>query len=416
MFFLAIRQLVSRKRQTILTTLGIVLGTAAYVAISGIMLGFQSFIVEQLLNNDSHIRISSKEKPIFAHSLDSDFFSEKESVNWLSPPSGRKDNAKIEHPQGWFERLDHDSHVVAYSPQLSIQAIVRRGKVVQGARLMGSDVFIQEKVTNIKDYMIEGKFQDIGYSGNKIIVGDGFLTKMGARVSETVYISSGKGMPVPFKIVGAFRLGIKTLDEGMMFGALGDVQKVNQTPSQISDIAIKLSDVSLAGELANSWASISQDKVQSWDQANANFMSIFRTQDIVRNSMTVSITIVACFGIYNILNMLVNQKKREIAILRSIGYESKDIQKLFLIQGIILGILGGVFGMLIGYIACRYFGTIKATEGTLSGKGGYMLVSYDIVIYLKAFSLAFASSTIASFLPARAAGKFTPIDIIRSEG
>ncbi len=416
MLFLAIRQLVSRKRQTVLTTLGIVLGTAAYVAISGIMLGFQTFIVEQLLNNDSHIRISSKERPIFAHTLDPDFFEEKESVSWLSPPSGRKDNAKLEHPQGWFERLDHDPHVVAYSPQLVIQAIVRRGKIVQGVSLLGSDVSVQEKVTNIKEYMIEGKFSDIGNGGNKIVVGQGLLTRIGARVSETVYITSGKGLPIPFKIAGAFRLGIKNIDEGVIFGALGDVQKVNQTPSQISTIAVKLSDVSLAGEISNNWSSISQDKVQSWDQANANFMSIFRTQDIVRNSMTVSITIVACFGIYNILNMLVNQKKREIAILRSIGYESKDIQKLFLIQGIILGVLGGLFGLLIGHLACRYYGTIKSSDGMLSGKGGYMLVSYNIMIYVKAFSLAFASSAIASFLPARAAGKFTPIDIIRSEG
>lgn len=399
-----------------LTTLGIILGTAAYVAISGIMLGFQNFIIEQLLNNDSHIRISSKEKPIFAHSLDSDFFEKNEIVKWLSPPSGRKDNAKIEYPQGWFDRLNTDSNVAAYSPQLIIQAIIRRGKVAQGINMIGADVSLQEKVTNIREYMAEGKFSDIGNSGNKIVAGSSLLTKIGARVSETVFITSGKGHPIPFKIAGSFRLGIKNIDEGVIFSALGDVQKVNQTPSQISTIAVKLKNVSLAGKIADNWASTGQDKVQSWDQANANFMSIFRTQDILRNSMTVSITIVACFGIYNILNMLVNQKKREIAILRSIGYESKDIQKLFLIQGIVLGLFGGIFGLFIGYLACRYYGTIKSADGMLSGKGGYMLVSYDIAIYIKAFMLAFFSSAIASFLPARAAGKFTPIDIIRSEG
>jgi len=416
MLFLALRYLLSRRRQTFLTMLGILLGTAGYVVISGIMLGFRLFIIDQLINNDAHIRISSREEPITEHSLDQDFFGDARHVFWISPPSGRRDNPQIEYAQGWFDRLDGDPRVLAYSPQFNVQALFRRAKISQTARLIGCDPAKQERITDIQRYMLNGKFSDIGQSGNRIVVGDGLLQNLGARVSENVLISVGKGNVVPFKIVGVFHIGMKTIDETTAFGSLNDVQKANLTPSQISDIAVRLADVGEALPLAQSWASTSRDKVQSWDQANSGMLSVFKTQDIVRNSMTLTILVVAGFGIYNILNMMVNQKKREIAILRSIGYEARDIILLFLVQGLILGATGGLTGMALGFAICKYLGTITVDPGRLIGGGGSMMISYLPSIYANGFLLAFGSAVLASLFPARSAAKLLPIEIIRSEG
>jgi len=411
---LALRHLLARKRQTFFIALGIVLGTAAYVAISGMMLGFQSFIIDQLVNNDSHIRIRAKEELITSESLKGMLGREGDWVFWQIPPSGRRDSETLEYPAGWFARLDNHPSVLAYSPQLSAQVLYRRGKISQTGRLIGSNPQQQSKVTTIQDFMIEGKFSDIGQSGNRIIMGVGLLQKLGARVGENISVSVGRGNPQPFRIVGSFRIGIQTVDDTSSFGALGDVQKVNQTPSRISDIAIRLTDVSSAGILANQWSSLTADKVQSWDQANENIMSVFKTQDLVRNTMTMAILIVAAFGIYNVLSILVTQKRREIAILRSMGFESKDILSLFLYQGLILGIIGGVVGLLAGYIICRYMETLPVPSGRI-GRTGNMLVSFDLKIYLGGFALAFFSASLASLLPARAAGRLSPMDIIRSE-
>ena len=142
-------------------------------------------------------------------------------------------------------------------------------------------------------------------------------------------------------------------------------------------------------------------------------MSVFTTQDIVRNSMTVSILIVAGFGIYNILSMAVNHKRREIAILRSIGFESKDIVQLFLTQGVILGAIGGAVGCVVGFVLCKIMESIQITDHGLGGN--HMLVVYFVGIYIRGFFLAFLSSSVASFLPAQAAGRLSPIDVIRSE-
>lgn len=413
MYFLAIRQLLSRKRQTILTLLGIVLGTAAYVAISGMMLGFQTFIVDQLVNNDSHIRISARQEPIDAEALSQVLFGE-DLVRWQAPPSGRRENSKIQNPAGWFARLDGDPRVAAYSEQLVLQALVTRGTRSRSARLVGSRPERQLQVTNIDKYMVSGKFREIS-SGNRIVVGEGLLKKLGAHLGESILIGVGRSERMSFKIAGTFRLGVSSIDDGTIFTSVSDVQKLNGTPSQLSDIAVRLFNVSLASALATGWKQTSPDKVESWDQSNSGILSVFTTQDIVRNSMTVSILIVAGFGIYNILSMVINQKRKEIGILRSMGFEPSDISKLFLIQGVLLGALGGVVGLGVGYLACKGIGTIPVDKERLLG-GGTMLVNYGIGIYVKGYFLAFGSALVASFLPAWNAGRFQPIDIIRSEG
>lgn len=414
MLFLALRHLLSKRRQTLLTLVGILMGTAAYVAISGMMMGFQTFIIDQLVNNDAHLRITAREELVTEESMRDAFFPPGTLVQWLVPPSGRRDYARIEYPQGWFERLDADPRVVAYSPQIVSQVIVTRAKATASGRLIGSDPTRQVHVTNIEDYMLEGKFSDLGQTGNRVVVGDGLLRKLGARVSETLLISVGKGSPTPFKVVGRFLLGVKGIDDTTLFGALHDVQNANFMPSQITDIAVRLSDVTAAAQISDHWAALSPEKVQSWDQSNGGILSVFKTQDIVRNSMTVSILIVAGFGIYNILSMAVSQKRREIAILRSIGYEPRDILKLFFFQGLILGALGGLVGVLFGYGISLFMSTLEVSPNRGLGTGKLM-VSFSPLIYVKAFFLAFAASSIAAFLPARAAGRLTPIDIIRSE-
>ena len=414
MWFLALRHLTSRKKQTALTLLGILLGTAAYVVISGLLIGFQDFIVNQLVDNDAHVRISAREELLTPASLNAAFFGDSTIVKWSKPPAGRKDNPYILSPGTWMERLEKDSQVAGAAAQMEVQVIANRGKVTSTAKFLGSDPEQQKKVSNIENYMLSGKLADIGTSGNRVIVARDLLETVGAVHGEMIYLSAGKGAPQPFRVVGVFRIGVKAVDSTMIIGAIGDAQKINQTPSRVTSIAVRLKDVRKARELASGWNALSQEKAESWDQANQGLMSVFSMQDVVRNAMTISILIVASFGIYNILSLAISHKKREIAILRSMGYEPGDISRLFLTQGVFLGGVGGFVGLVLGLFLCLYLGTIDVSSNRGLG-GDKLFMSYAWDIYFKAFFLAIASSTIASFLPARAAGKMEPIDILRSE-
>jgi len=409
MWFLAIRHLTSRQRQTIITISGVALGVSAFVAFSNIMLGFQEYIINQLVNNDSHVRISKREENIEEHSMDKIYYPDAEHVFWIKPPSGNRDATQIENPLAWFERLKRDPRVLAYSSQLQTQVFYTYGGVTRAGKMIGSDPHKQIRISNIRDYMKQGDFLKIGASGNKIVAGDSLLKKMGARVGDSLLISTGKRTGIPFKIIGAFHFGIMGLDDTVTFGALSDVQNVNLTPSQISDIALRLTDVNMASEFATDYSQFSKDKVQSWDQANANILSVFTMQNMIRNFITTSIMIVAAFGIYNILNILVNQKRKDIGILRSMGFDGPDIRNLFLIQGLILGTCGGAIGLLVGHGISLFMGTLQ-----IGGMIDRMIISYNPQIYIMGFVVATLASAFSSFLPARAAGKLKPIDIVRS--
>ncbi len=416
MLFLAIRHLVARKKQTTLTLLGIVFGSMAFVAISGFMLGFQYFLLDQLINNDAHIRISAREDRVDHEVANKDLYSKLDKnglVSWVVDPSGTRSNPKIENPQGWAEILKKDPRVEAYSPQFSAQVLFSVGAIAANGKLIGSEPDMQVRVTNIQSYIKSGRFEDISSGGNRIIVGTGLLKKLGSGDGSTIFVSNGRDKPVPFKVIGTFETGGRQIDDTTAFGALIDVQKLAGQPNEINNMAVRLIDFNRARETAHDWQPLSPDKVESWDEINAAFLNVFRIQDAMRYMMIATILLVAGFGIYNILNVVVTQKKKEIAILRSIGYEPSDILQLFFLQGIILGVVGSIIGLILGYVACLGIEQISFGGGPMGG-GTMMKVSFDPMIYLRAFLFGSLAAAFASLMPARSAGRLTPIDIIRS--
>ncbi|OGX05557.1 MAG: hypothetical protein A2Z88_09120 [Omnitrophica WOR_2 bacterium GWA2_47_8] len=414
MIFLALRYLFARPRQTVLTLLGIFLGTAAYVSISGFMLGFRGYLVDQLINNDAHVHISAREEFLTDHSLDGSFYDRLYShVFWDPAPSGRKDSNMVENPQQWYQRLKADPRVEAYSPQLTASVIFSNGTAEAPATLIGCDPAQQVKVTTIGTYVVEGDFSDLIVGGDRVVIGSELQRRLGIKVSQNVMVSLSNGPPTPFKVVAVFKTGNK-LTDSLAYGALNDVQKVNRTPNHVNKIAVRLYDHTQSAALAKSWSKISLERVESWDQVNANIFDVFRIQDAVRFMSVGAVIIVAGFGIYNVLNMMVMHKRKDIAILRSMGYGKDDIISLFFSQGLILGVTGTLLGLVFSYFFCRYLQTIPFGGGPFGSGTGHLMVSFDPRIYIQSATLGLLSSSIASILPASSAGKLTPIEIIRA--
>jgi len=409
MIFLALRYLLARKKQSILTLLGVALGTAAYVTFSAIMTGFQGFIIDQLVNNDAHVRISARDERKTEQQFQNLFFKSMEHTFWATVPSGQDQASKIDYPLGWYDRLKKDPLVLSFAPQIGAQIVFTKGGFSQGGRLQGVVPDAQVKVTNIENYMLEGSFKSLNIGARRTVIGAGLLRKLGARLNDTILVSTGQSEPIPFKITGVFKLGVMNLDDTYAFANLKDVQTAIKRPSEITDIAIKLIDVDHAQDFAHQYSYFGLDQIKSWDENNANILSVFSLQDFIRSFITIAIMIVASFGIYNILNILVNQKQKDIGILKSMGYDSDNIKLLFLVQGLILGILGGCIGLVIGFSMSGYLSTLK-----ISGMTDRLMVNFSYKIYVTGFLMASLSSIVSSYLPARAASLLKPIDIIRS--
>lgn len=415
MYFLAIRQIFARPQQSILTLLGFMLGTAGYIMFSGIMLGFQVVITDQLVNSDGHIKISPKDEQINERTFEDVFFSDK-NVRWLSPPSGRTDNTRLSNVHGWMEKLSNDSRVTAFTEQLTREVIFVNGKSTAPGRFVGINPAKQPNVTNLKDYVFECEISELSKGGSLAIIGEGLLSKLGAKVGDTISIYIPGRDLTPLKIIGVLRTGNRLVDDVSSYSSISTVQNSTNSSGEISQIIIKIKNIRDAKEIANEWAYFSKDKVESWDEVNESILSVFKTQDIVRNTTTMTIVLVVSFGIYNILNMVVIQKRKEVAILRSIGFTEYDTIQLFIFQGLLLGVLGALLGIFVGALGCYYIDGIPlGSEKDTNFKSVVrtMQISWDIWIYVRGFLIAVVSASIASYIPAKTASTLSPVDIIR---
>ncbi len=415
MIFIALRQLWARKRQTILTLLGVMLGAAAYIAISGILLGFREYLLDQMVNNDAHVRIAAKARLVEETSFDHIFAKKNEMLFWLVPPSGRKDSQKIDNVQEWYQRLREDADVEAFAPQLNVTVLYRKGKVTQNGRVMGIVPSMQTRVAMIEKNILKGTLRELAENGQKIMLGEGLRENLGLRYGDSITVINSRGDKQQFKVSGSFSSGNRQIDESLAYVALSTAQSIAGSPGQVSDIAVRLADVRKSYAKAQQWSNDESAKVQSWEQINASILDVFQVQDMTRYMMSAIILIVAGFGIYNILSIVISQKKREIAILRSVGYESTDILTIFMTQGMLLGFAGGFLGVLLGYVLCWQLSHVTFSSPMTKTKATTMMISFNYLIYVYGFLMALVSTTIASFLPALKAGKMSPIDIIRGQ-
>ncbi|MBP7282983.1 MAG: ABC transporter permease [Leptospiraceae bacterium] len=414
MIFLAFKQLFTRPQQTFLTFIAIVIGTVGYILFTSIMLGFQEYIIEQLVNSDAQVRIAPRDE-IISEETFKDIFFTGSIVQWIKPPSGKTDNSRLDNIQWWYEKLEKDPNVVAFSPQLVRQITFMQGKLLFPAKIIGVIPEAQIKITNTDKYIVEGEsLKNLGNGDSLAIIGANLQSKMGIRVNDIVQAGIPGKQITPLKIIGVIQTGNKMIDDSLCYTSITTLQRITGSPGEISDIVVRVTDVSHAREMAENWSQFTKDKVESWDQANESIMSVFNTQNIIRNTITVVIILIIAFGIYNILNMVVSSKKRDIAILRSIGYEEFDIIMLFLIQGLILGVTGAIFGSILGFFLAQYVSTIEVFKGKNMATGtSHLMVSYNIFIYIKGMSFIIIASLVSSMIPARSAAKISPIEIIR---
>ncbi|MEK6555031.1 MAG: FtsX-like permease family protein [Bdellovibrionota bacterium] len=413
MFFLSWRQLIARKKQSILILLGISLGTLLYVAISGLQLGTRNFISDSLLNNTAHVLISGAERMIDADEVTGVFFPKSRFVRWVLAPFGKREESRLENYNGWYQMLSQDSEVLGFSPRLTTNVILSYRGFTTSVALTGTIPERQRKITSIDKYITEGSFSALSSGSNSIVIGSKVAEDIGARLGQYIQVSSGHGVQYPFKVVGIAHFGNDQVDGSIAFGELGHVQVLAQSPGRVNEIAVALFNIEDATIKASEWKAIGRDKVQDWQEANKIFMEMIAVQDYARYFITSTILLVAAFGIYNVLTIMINQKKREIAILRALGYGPQRILELILYQGLLLGIVGGILGLIFGYLTCVIIGSIDL--GIEIGGSSHLTISYDWKIYVTALTVSIAAAVVASYLPARAASKMTPMDIIRTE-
>jgi lipoprotein-releasing system permease protein len=214
------------------------------------------------------------------------------------------------------------------------------------------------------------------------------------------------------KVVGLFRTGIQNVDQASGFALLKVNQVLQNRPNVVNQILVRLEDVRQAEPLARRIEARFGDRTESWEEQNRNILTVFVIQNAIMYSVVGAILLVAAFGIYNIISTVVFEKTRDIAILKSLGFTEGDIQRLFLVQGIIAGLLGAVAGCLLGALMVEALAQVRFAVDTPAGNDRFILAR-DWRVYAAASLFAVLAAGIAAVIPARRASRLDPVQVVR---
>ncbi|MCX8133237.1 MAG: ABC transporter permease [Roseococcus sp.] len=407
-FDLARGMLRRRRRQTLVSVGGVALGVAFFIAIAALMRGFQGFIIAQLLDVAPHVTIKDETREPPLQPL---LIVEGEGAVAVS---GVRPRERVRGIRAAGEKLALLEAMpgVAAAPVLQGQALLRYGGRDVSAVLTGIDPERHRRVSNIEKDMVAGRLEDLRASANGIILGAELARRLGLGVGDTLGALSPAGVMLSMKVVGLFRTGIQTVDQGNAFILLTVQQVLQDRPNVVNQIALRLDDVTRAEPLAREIEARFGDRTESWEEQNRNILTVFVIQNAIMYSVTGAILLVAAFGIYNIISTVVFEKTRDIAILKSLGFEAGDIQRLFLLQGLVVGVIGALAGSALGALMIEALAQVRFGVATPAGNEGFILAR-DWRIYLVASAFALLASGLAALIPARRASRLDPVQVVR---
>ncbi|MDH5415381.1 MAG: FtsX-like permease family protein, partial [Flavobacteriaceae bacterium] len=205
------------------------------------------------------------------------------------------------------------------------------------------------------------------------------------------------------------------IDAIQSFANLKTVQRIlGEAENYITDINVKLHDIDLAYPLSQKIEQQFDLKAVDIKTANAQFETGTTIRNLITYAVSITLLIVAGFGIYNILNMLIYEKMNDIAILKATGFSGKDVELIFMSQAIIIGLVGGVIGLIIGYILSRIIDNIPFATEALPTVETFP-INYNPWFYVIGITFAMMSTFLAGYLPSQKAKKIDPVTIIRGQ-
>ncbi len=404
--------LLTKMKSTITASLGVTFGIGAYITLVSFMTGLNHMLDDLVLNQTPHIHMYNEIEPSVTQpvSLYEKFDGGLNKVHSIKP---KQSQLKIHNALPILHYLKDQKNVKGATPQLRSQIFYLSGSIELGGNLVGVDIMEEVRLSNIQDNIVEGSPEALRNTENGILLGSGLAKKMSLNVGNRVQISTIKGTVFPLKIVGIYQSGIAEIDNVQSFANLKTVQRILGEPENyITDINIKLHDLAKAAPMARLLEKQFKIKATDINEANAQFETGSNIRNIITYAVSITLLIVAGFGIYNILSMLIYEKMKDIAILKATGFSGKDVQLIFMSQAMIIGVAGGVFGLIIGFFLSRIIDNIPFETEALPTISTFP-VNYNLGYYIIGIVFALISTFIAGYLPSNKARRIDPVRIIR---
>ncbi|MDF1698433.1 MAG: ABC transporter permease [Saprospiraceae bacterium] len=414
LFAIAKTHIFTRIKQSAIAALGVTFGIATFIILVSFMTGLNGLLDGMILNRTPHIHlyneiVPSKKQPVNLW--------EKTSKQWsvVSSVKPKQKQSRIYNALPLIEALKKSDDVYGLTAQVSTQAFYTAGTIELNGLINGVNIMQEAKLFNIDDYIIEGEIKDLHQNDNGIIVGAGVAKKMSAKIGDRIQLVSARGGQLSLKIVAIYQSGLAEIDNVQSYANIKTVQQLmGESSNYITDINIKLHDMDKAFPLAKAYERIYNVTAVDIHTANAQFDTGTTIRNIITYAVSITLLIVAGFGIYNILNMFIYEKMNDIAILKATGFSGNDVMFIFISQALILGLVGGVLGLLFGYSASVLIDNIPFVTEALPTVKTYP-VNFDSSYYLIGMGFAIVSTFFAGYLPAKKAKSIDPVEILRGQ-
>jgi lipoprotein-releasing system permease protein len=405
-FFIGSRYLRTKQKQafisliTVLSIAGVTVGVMALIVVIAVMTGFEYDLKSRILGVESHIVIM-------------------------------RNNGHFSDYRNILEQVENTDGVEAATPFINSQVILRSSLSLSGAVLRGIDPdsagsviknFDKVSLENLKE---TDQRKSTSIAMPTIILGKELAKNLGVMQGDPVYLISPRGMISPighiptmkrFKVAGLFESGMYEYDRSLSYIHIKDAQKILRMGDSVNGIEVRVNNIynarNIAGRIVKElgfqyWA-------RDWMQMNQNLFSALKLEKTVMFIILALIVLVAAFNIASTLIMMVMEKTKDIAILKAMGATDKSIRKIFVFKGIVIGSIGTIFGVCLGFLLCTVLKYYQFIE--LPGDVYYITtlpVKLELLDVVMIASAAMAISFLATLYPARQASKLDPVEAIR---
>jgi lipoprotein-releasing system permease protein len=406
--------LLARWKQTLVAAIGVTFSISMFVTLLSFMNGLNDLLDGLILNRTAHVRIYHEVKPSKKQviNLSNEY---KDSYNFINSIKSSSSRQSIYNTVAIFETLNKDPRILGYAPKINAQVFFTYGTLAITGSINGIEVAAESKLFSFKDYVTAGKAIDLKNVPNSIILGKGLAEKLMANIGDVVQINTTDGNLMRLKVVGVFQSGLKDLDLVQSYTSVATAQKLmGKSNNYLTDIQVKLKDIKQAPKIAKEYALLFDCDAEDIQTANSQFETGSTVRTIISYSVGVVLLIVAGFGIYNILNMLIYEKMDTIAILKATGFSGSDVKKIFIYIALSIGIFGGLLGLLFGFGFSVIIDNIPFNTASLPTIKTFP-VNYKPLFYIIGIVFSLVTTYMAGFFPARKASKIDPVTIIRGK-
>lgn len=413
-FTIAKSLLVARWRQTLVAAVGVTFSITMFITLLSFMSGLNDLLDGLILNRTPHIKLYNELKatPGQPIALSERFKNSYHFIHSVKPSGTR---AEVYNYNAIVSALKKDNRVYGVAPKLVAQVFYNVGAIDVTGVINGIDVEAENKLFFFKDYVTAGNFIDLKHTPNSIILGKGLADKMLANIGDVVQVTTPKGDRIQLKVVGFFQSGLQDFDKTQSYASLGTAQKLLGKPSNyVTDIQIKLLDMKLAPAIAKEYARVFTIDAEDIQTANSQFETGSSVRSIISYAVGITLLVVAGFGIYNILNMMIYEKMDSIAILKATGFSGKDVNAIFVSIALSIGFFGGLAGLVCGFGLSVVIDNVPFNTAALPTIKTYP-INYNPKFYLIGTIFSLITTYFAGLFPARKASKIDPVVIIRGK-